>query len=250
MNSDRRAALHGIDIIIQLPEYGKDRWYEFESEHEKDTNNIVFSDSLREVFDILNSWQEYKGDHARLTLAIQAISKSDSWHLGDIDRIRRRGRAASAAADTITRITKACTRVRDVAAELSDKESKKLVLRNAERLAFAKNLIYLPKSVTRLKLSYPGVVPANQFFNPPAIPFVDGKDALSTSLSRISRRLECLGVHAVLSEDIFDMNESLSWPRLRRLHIEVDSCTPHGEWLLELDPEDSEVERAQKENRR
>ncbi|THY86318.1 hypothetical protein D6C95_07625, partial [Aureobasidium pullulans] len=293
-SDDRRAALHGIDIIIQLPEYGKDRWYEFESEHEKDTNNIVFSDSLREVFDILNSWQEYKGDHARLTLAIQAISKSDSWHLGNIDRIRRRGRAASAAADvrlearelpplltvsslsfrgalhvrqlpgnpsrpccprilsgkTITRITKACTRVRDVAAELSDKESKNLVLRNAERLAFAKNLIYLPKSVTRLKLSYPGVVPANQFFNPPAIPFVDGKDALSTSLSRISRRLECLEVHAVLSEDIFDMNESLSWPRLRRLHIEFDSCTPHGEWLLELDPEDSEVEREQKENRR
>ncbi|THX47820.1 hypothetical protein D6D06_09429 [Aureobasidium pullulans] len=285
-SDDRRAALHGIDIIIQLPEYGKDRWYEFESEHEEDTNNIVFSDSLREVFDILNSWQEYKGDHAQLTLAIQAISKSDSWHLGNIDRIRRRGRAASAAADvrlearelpplltvsnlsfrgalhvrqlpgnpsrpccprllsgkTITRVTKACTRVRDVAAELSDKESKNLVLRNAERLAFAKNLIYLPKSVTRLKLSYPGVVPANQFFNPPAIPFVDGKDALSTSLSRISRRLECLEVHAVLSEDISDMNESLSWPRLRRLHIEVDSCTPHGEWLLELDPEDSESE--------
>ncbi|THX06765.1 hypothetical protein D6D17_04920 [Aureobasidium pullulans] len=95
MNSDRRAALHGIDIIIQLPEYGKDRWYELESEHEKDTNNIVFSDSLREVFDILNSWQEYKGDHAQLTLAIQAISKSDSWHLGNIDRIRRRRRCTS-----------------------------------------------------------------------------------------------------------------------------------------------------------
>lgn len=183
MNSDRWAALRSIDIIIQLPEYGKDRWYEFESEHEKDTNNIVFSDSLREVFDILNSWQEYKGDHTQLRLAIQAISKSDSWHLGKIDRIRRRGRAASGAADvrleasylrlqgelpplltvsdssfrgalhvrqlpgnpsrpccprllsgeTITRITKACTRVRDVAAELSDKESKNLVLRNAER---------------------------------------------------------------------------------------------------------------------
>jgi hypothetical protein len=95
MDSDRWAALRSIDIIIQLPEYGKDRWYEFESEHEKDTNNIVFSDSLREVFDILNAWQEYKGDHAHLTLAIQAISKSDSWHLGNIDRIRRRRRCTS-----------------------------------------------------------------------------------------------------------------------------------------------------------
>ncbi|THZ00851.1 hypothetical protein D6C93_03595 [Aureobasidium pullulans] len=292
-SDDRRAALHGIDIIIQLPEYGKDRWYEFESEHEKDTNNIVFSDSLREVFDILNSWQEYKGDHAQLTLAIQAISKSDSWHLGKIDRIRRRGRVASGAADvrleasylhlqgelpplltvsdssfrgalhvrqlpgnpsrpccprllsgeTITRITKACTRVRDVAAELSDKESKNLVLRNVERSD-------LPESVTRLKLSYPGVVPANQFFNPPAIPYLDGKDALSMSLSRISRRLGCFEVHAVLSDDIFDMSESPSWPRLRKLHIGFHSCTPHGEWLLELDPEDSEVEREQNENRR
>lgn len=195
MNSDRRAALHGIDIIIQLPEYGKDRWYEFESEHEKDTNNIVFSDSLREVFDILNSWQEYKGDHVQLTLAIQAILKSDSWHLGNIDRIRRRGRAASGAADvrleasylrlqgelpplltvsnlsfrgalhvrqlpgnpsrpccprllsgkTITRITKACTRVRDVAAELSDKENKNLVLRNAERSGKHKSKMYFTR---------------------------------------------------------------------------------------------------------
>ncbi|THY94084.1 hypothetical protein D6C92_05060, partial [Aureobasidium pullulans] len=136
--------------------------------------------------------------------------------------------------ETITRITKACTRVRDVAAELSHKESKNLVLRNAERSAFAKSLIDLPESETRLKLSYPGVVPVNQFFNPPATPFVDGKDALNMSLSRISRRLESLEVHAVLSDDIFDMNY----------------CTPHGERLLELDPEDSEVEREQNENRR
>ena len=131
----------------------------------------------------MNSWQEYKGDHTQLTMAIQAISKSDSWHLRKTDRIQRRGRAAPGAADvrleasylhlqgelpplltasdlsfrgalhvrqlpgkpsrpccprllsgeTITRITKACTRVRDAAAELSDKESKNLVLRNAER---------------------------------------------------------------------------------------------------------------------
>lgn len=101
--------------------------------------------------------------------------------------------------------------------------------------------------MTQLKLDYPGVVPANHFFDPPAIPLTNNKDALSLSLNAISQQLEYLDLRGVLSDDIFDT--STSWPKLRKLHIQFDSCTPSGQWMLELDIEDSETERDADEDR-
>lgn len=95
--------------------------------------------------------------------------------------------------------------------------------------------------MSQLKLAYPGVVPANHFFDPPAIPLTNNKDALSLGLNAVSQQLQYLDLRGVLGDDIFDI--STSWPKLRKLHIHFDSCTPSGQWMLELDPEDSEIER-------
>jgi hypothetical protein len=104
--------------------------------------------------------------------------------------------------------------------------------------------------VTQLKLDYPGVVPANHFFDPPAISLTHNKDAVSLSLNAVPQQLQYLVLRGVLSDDIFDISvTSTSWPQLRKLHIQFDSCTPSGQWMLELDPEDSEVERDADEDR-
>lgn len=99
MNVDRWKALRTIDLIIQLPGYSREKWYELENEDDKTTNNVVFSDSLREAFSIINTWQDAGFQDGGLTLEIQAISKSDYWHLGKVDRISRRNRVAPGAAD-------------------------------------------------------------------------------------------------------------------------------------------------------
>jgi hypothetical protein len=106
------------------------------------------------------------------------------------------------------------------------------------------SLLELPQSVTQVKLHYPGVVPANQLFDPPSIPLVNGKDLFSHNLSTISRNLENLEIKAVLSDDFFELSDSnASWPRLRSLHISLEPCTPAGEWMLELDQQDTDIER-------
>lgn len=101
----------------------------------------------------------------------------------------------------------------------------------------------LPQALKHLKISYPGVVPANQLFSPPSIPLVGGKDFLSYRLNTISRQLQTLEVRAVLSDDFFDITDhATSWPLLQSLSIDFDPCTPCGDWMLELDPTDSDVE--------
>jgi hypothetical protein len=99
MNVSRWKALRTIDLIIQLPEYSREQWYEPENEDYKTTNNVVFSDSLRKAFSIINTWHDAGLQNGRLALEIQAISKSDYWHLGKVDRISRRNRVAPGAAD-------------------------------------------------------------------------------------------------------------------------------------------------------
>ncbi|KAG9678707.1 hypothetical protein KCU99_g1085, partial [Aureobasidium melanogenum] len=293
MNPDRWEALRALDIIIQLPEYDRKQWHDLETQKDKNTNNAVFSDSLREIFATINSWQQYKSGPPRMTLAIQAISKSDYCHLDMRNRIKRHGNAAPGMEDVRTEasylhflgslpncptvsslvfrgarllrqlpgnptrpccprllsgesvigITRACPSVNRIELELSDQESKNLELRNRERADFAVSLLELPHSVTQVKLHYPGVVPANQLFDPPSIPLVNGKDLFSHNLSTISRNLENLEIKAVLSDDFFELSDSnASWPRLRSLHISLEPCTPAGEWMLELDQEDTDIE--------
>lgn len=94
MNPDRWEALRALDIIIQLPEYGGEKWHDLETEKDKQTNNVVFSNFLRETFATINSWQQYRCGPPQMTLAIQAISKSDNCHLDIRNRIKRRGKAA------------------------------------------------------------------------------------------------------------------------------------------------------------
>ncbi|CAD0114982.1 unnamed protein product, partial [Aureobasidium uvarum] len=145
-----------------------------------------------------------------------------------------------------TRIIKACPNVESVEIELSDQESKDLGLRNAKRseeTEFANSLTALPEGMRILKMNYPGVVPANQLFSSPAIPLIIGKDLLSLRLNTISRQLQFLEIRAVLSDDIFDMTDSAtSWPRLQTLYIDLDPCTPSGDWVLGPDLEASDVE--------
>ncbi|KAH0046103.1 hypothetical protein KCU78_g151, partial [Aureobasidium melanogenum] len=294
MNPDRWEALRALDVIIQLPEYDKKQWHDLETEKDKNTNNAVFSDSLREIFATINSWQGYKCGLPRITLAIQATSRSDYCHLDMRNRIKRHGNAAPDMEDvrieasylhflgslpncptvsslvfrgarilrqlpgnptrpccprllsgeSVIRITRACPSVNRIELELSDQESKNLELRNRERADFAVSLLELPQSVTQVKLHYPGVVPANQLFDPPSIPLVNGKDLFSHNLSTISQNLENLEIKAVLSDDFFELSDSnASWPRLRSLHISLEPCTPAGQWMLELAQQDTDIER-------
>ncbi|CAD0097249.1 unnamed protein product [Aureobasidium mustum] len=291
MNPDRWEALRALDIIIQLPEYGREKWHDLEIEKDKHTNNVVLSDSLRETFATINSWQQYRCGPPQMTLAIQAISKSDYCHLDIRNRIKRRGNAAPSMEDVrieasylhllgdlpycpsvsslvfrgarllrqlpgepsrpccprllsgenVIRIIKACRSANIVQLELSDQESNNSELRDRERTDFATSLLDLPQSVTHLELQYPGV--ANQLFDPPSIPLLNGKDLLSHSLNTVSRKLETLEINAVLSDDLFGVSDSgSSWPQLRSLRIYFEPCTPTGEWMLELDQQDTEIE--------
>jgi len=108
---------------------------------------------------------------------------------------------------------------------------------------FAQSLEKLPPTITRLTLHYPGVVPCNHFFDPPAISSADGQDQLSIMLSLLSQQLETLELFGVFSDDLFDSSgSSQGWPKLRRLLVQFDFCTPNGVWMLEQDPEETEEE--------
>ncbi|KAG9848964.1 hypothetical protein KCU98_g5099, partial [Aureobasidium melanogenum] len=291
MNRDRWDAMRSLDVIVHLPEYERERWYQIETNEDKQINNAIFSDFMMKLFETVNTWEQYRNDAPRFTLAIQAISMSDYWHLGRLNRMKRYANATRGAEDiriqasylrltgnlpslsaisglivrgarnvriikpgrsccprllsgeSVCRIVRACPNVNKAEVDLSDQESKDLGLRNAERSAFATSFTGLPQGLRHLKISYPGVVPANQLFSPPSIPVVDGKDFLSYRLNMISRQLQYLEIKAVLSDDFFDMTDpATAWPLLQSLSIDFDPCTPSGDWMLELDPTDSDVE--------
>ncbi|KAG9959943.1 hypothetical protein KCU61_g7016, partial [Aureobasidium melanogenum] len=291
MNRDRWDVMRSLDVIVHLPEYERERWYQTETNGDKQINNAIFSDFMMKLFDTVNTWEQYRNDAPRFTLAIQAMSMSDYWHLGRLNRMKRYANATRGAEDvriqasylrltgnlpslsaisglivrgarnvriikpgrsccprllsgeSVCRIVRACPNVNKAEVDLSDQESKDLGVRNAERSAFATSFTGLPQGLRHLKMSYPGVVPANQLFSPPSIPLADGKDFLSYRLTMISRQLQYLEIKAVLSDDFFDMTDpATSWPLLQSLSIDFDPCTPSGDWMLELDPTDSDVE--------
>lgn len=92
LNSDRWKAFRSLDVIIQLPEYTEEQWWDFETDQDKEINDAVFSVSLKEVFTIIDSWKMYRSGASHMSLAIQAISKSDYWHLTGHDRVQRGAR--------------------------------------------------------------------------------------------------------------------------------------------------------------
>ncbi|KAG9952335.1 alpha/beta-hydrolase, partial [Aureobasidium melanogenum] len=291
MNRDRWDAMRSLDVIVHLPEYERERWYTPETDDDKRINNALFSDFMRKLFETVNTWEKYRDSAPRFTLAIQAISMSDYWHLGRLNRMKRYANTTRGAEDvriqasylrltgdlpslsavsglvvrgarnvriirpgrsccprllsgeSVCRIVKACPNVGKVEIELSDQESKYIGLRNAERSAFAMNFTGLPQGLRQLRMSYPGVVPANQLFSPPSIPSSDDKDLLSYRLNMISQQLQFLEVKAVLSDDFFDITSpATSWPLLQSLSIDFNPCTTSGDWMLELDPIDSDIE--------
>lgn len=80
LSRDRLAALRSVHIYVQLPEYGKSQWFEPESDEDRDINDRVFSESVKTVFNVINSWPVN-----RLTLSIQAMSKSDLDNMENMD---------------------------------------------------------------------------------------------------------------------------------------------------------------------
>ncbi|KAG9606206.1 hypothetical protein KCU77_g328, partial [Aureobasidium melanogenum] len=288
LTPDRRVALRSLDVTIHLPQYGPFKWRELETEPEKAINNQIFSTSLTTLFETINSWSIHavsdspiskssssaRGSRPRFTLEIQAICKSDYYHMDYQDADRRRcmsermsnldcvmtrqessylnlvrklpplptvseliihGGAPRVfqevypryiSAQAALRIVEACPFADRVELQLHDMESKRLTQRNIEREACARNISLVPKSVTHLRLHYPGVVPQNQFFKPPMIPPVNGKDFFSSALNVLSQQLESLHLLAVL----------------RNLHVDFDVVTPIGHWMLERDLKESEHE--------
>lgn len=94
-----------------------------------------------------------------------------------------------------------------------------------------------------MQLHYPGVIPQNQFFDPPIVPTFNGKDFFSCSINTLSQQLESLHLFAVVSDDLFDITSpTIHWPKLRNLHVDFDVVMPNGTWMIEQDPEDSEPE--------
>lgn len=84
--------------------------------------------------------------------------------------------------------------------------------------------------MTHLRLSYPGVVPRNQTFGPPAVPLEGVRDLLSFRLNNVTQQLQTLDMRTVLSEDFFSiLDPTTSWPQLRTLRIDLDPCTPVGD---------------------
>lgn len=50
-------------------------------------------------------------------------------------------------------------------------------------------------------------------------------------------------MRAVLNEDFFSiLDPTTSWPQLRTLRIDLDPCTPASDWMLEIDPTDTDIE--------
>ncbi|KAL1305538.1 hypothetical protein AAFC00_007148 [Neodothiora populina] len=296
---DRRSAVRSIDLTVQLPEYEGDKFGEVESETDKQTNNKVFTETLKDLWQTLGSWEDGgeeadgKGTSRRggLALQVQAISKSDFIHMpmakkkerqmsadfGEVEDIfesrygasylrltedlphlssivelavlgQKRVRLISGTA--VVAIMQSLPRLRKLDAELSDRESKDLDLRNRERQDFAKSLLTLQsKTLVNMRLHYPGVVPENQHFSPPVIPKTDGVDSFSASMHAFSQQLESLSITAVLSTDFYcpptTDQEALSlWPNLQTLDLHIWSCTPSGEWIIERDP----TEPASEEN--
>ncbi|KAG9603186.1 hypothetical protein KCU77_g1362, partial [Aureobasidium melanogenum] len=286
LTPDRRLALRKLDVTIHLPEYGQDKWRELEFESEKAINNQILSTSLTALFEIINSWTTLAVSDSpipksssyarhvqpRLTLEVQAICKSDYYHMDHQDSACRRciseldcvttrhessylhlvrqlpplpaisdliiyGGAPRVfqeihpryiSAQAALRIVEACPFADSVDLQLSDMESKRLTQRNLGREACARALSLVPKSVTHLQLHYPGVVPQNQFFNPPIIP----------------TQLESLRLQAVVSDDLFEITSPMTnWPKLRNLHVDFDVVTPNAKWMFERDLKDSVRER-------
>ncbi|KAK6000007.1 hypothetical protein QM012_003995 [Aureobasidium pullulans] len=104
LTPDRRAALRSLDVTIHLTKYGEDKWRELELESEKTINNQIFSTSLTILFKTINSWStlavseipksrfssSVRGPRHRFTLEIQAICKSDYYHMDFQDSARRK----------------------------------------------------------------------------------------------------------------------------------------------------------------
>ncbi|KAG9952211.1 hypothetical protein KCU85_g2212, partial [Aureobasidium melanogenum] len=301
LTPDRRLALRRLDVTIHLPEYGEAKWNKLETEAEKATNDEAFSTSLTRLFETISSWSTLaasdlpeskplsfaRGAQSRFALEVQAICKSDFYHLNSKDQYRRRcnskedremARHESSylkltqelprlpevseliihggaprvprelhpryiSAKAALRILEACPSVDRIELQLSDMESKNLTQRNSEREACARALGSVPSTVTHMQLHYPGVIPQNQFFDPPIVPTFNGKDFFSCSINTLSQQLESLHLFAVVSDDLFDITSpTIHWPKLRNLHVDFDVVMPNGTWMIEQDPEDSEPE--------
>lgn len=95
LTPDRRVALRSLDVTIHLPRYGEDKWRELETSSEKAVNNQIFSSALTILFETINSWDALAISNSanatssslatrarpRFTLEIQAICKSDYYHM-------------------------------------------------------------------------------------------------------------------------------------------------------------------------
>lgn len=104
LTPDRRLALRRLDVTIHLPEYGEAKWNKLETEAEKATNDEAFSTSLTRLFETISSWSTLaasdlpeskplsfaRGAQSRFALEVQAICKSDFYHLNSKDQYRRR----------------------------------------------------------------------------------------------------------------------------------------------------------------
>lgn len=99
MNRDRWDAMRSLDVIVHLPEYERERWYTPETDDDKRINNALFSDFMRKLFETVNTWEKYRDSAPRFTLAIQAISMSDYWHLGRLNRMKRYANTTRGAED-------------------------------------------------------------------------------------------------------------------------------------------------------
>lgn len=103
LTPDRRVALRSLDVTIHLPGYGQDKWRELETTSEKAVNNQIFSSSLATLFETINSWSPLAvsdspnarslssagGARPSFTLEIQAICKTDYYHMGFQDSTNR-----------------------------------------------------------------------------------------------------------------------------------------------------------------
>ncbi|KAG9514495.1 hypothetical protein KCV07_g8072, partial [Aureobasidium melanogenum] len=265
LTPDRTFALRSLDVTIHLPEYGQDRWNKLETEAEKATNNGIFSTSLTTLFETINSWtthaaicksdyyhMDYQGADRRRCLSERerisnldcVMARQEASYLslvrqlpplptvseliihGGAPRVFQEIYPRYISAQAALRIIEACPFADRVDLQLHDMDSKRLTQRSYEREACARNISLVPKSVTHLQLHCPGVVPQNQFFKPPMIPTVNGKDFFSSALNVLSQQLESLHLLAVL----------------RDLHVDFDVVTPIGHWMLERDLKESEHE--------
>ncbi|KAH6890572.1 hypothetical protein B0T10DRAFT_596660 [Thelonectria olida] len=79
----RRRLVEWIWLRLELPQYGCHLCEEPESDKEELQNNIIFTDMVWTLFDLLATWRKMSGfrvDKGTLTLELSAHSPSDSQH--------------------------------------------------------------------------------------------------------------------------------------------------------------------------